>query len=193
MNRHVILTRFTIAVVMCLIMTLAVKAQQSQRPTPESRVEVIDNAVKLSPDQKAQILKIYTDAAANAQQSGRRRGFFGRGTTEAVEKVLTSDQIKKWRAYTLQQSVDRRITQIDEAVTLTADQKTKIKTIIETEITARNAFFAEMRAQGENADREAMRDKMTEMRSATDKSLESILTKDQLDKYKAMPRGRRRQ
>ena len=173
-------------------MALAVMAQQFQRPTPESRVEQIDKAVKLSPDQKAQILKIYTDAAGD-QQDGRRRGFFGRGTTEAVEKVLTSDQVKKWRAYTLQQSVDRRVTQIDEAVTLTADQKIKIKPIIVTEITARNALFAEMRAQGENADREAMRDKMSEIRIAMDKSLESILTKDQLEKYKAMPRGRRRQ
>ena len=191
MSRHVYLTSFIIAIVMCLNMTLAVMAQQSQRPTPESRVEEIDKAVKLSSDQKTQILKIYTDAAASSQQEGRRRGFFGRGTTEAAEKVLTSDQVKKWRAYTLQQSVDRRVTQIDEAVTLTEDQKTKIKPVIETEITARNALFAEMRAQGENADRETMRDKMTEIRNATDKSLESILTKDQLEKYKAMPRGRR--
>jgi len=192
MNRHVILTDFIIAVVMCLNMTLTGTAQQSQRPTPESRVEVIDKAVKLTPDQKVQILKIYTDAASD-QQGERRRSFFGRGTTEAVEKVLTSDQVKKWRAYTLQLSVDRRITQIDKAVTLTEDQKQKIKPVIETEISARNALFAEMRAQGENADRETMRDKMTEFRSATDKSLESILTKEQLEKYRAMPRGRRRQ
>ncbi|MFC1608113.1 Spy/CpxP family protein refolding chaperone, partial [Candidatus Latescibacterota bacterium] len=110
----------------------------------------------------------------------------------AVEKVLTPDQVKKWRAYTLQQSVDRRIAQIDEAVALTEEQKNKIKPIIETETKARNTLFADMRAQGENADRETMRDKMTEFRSATDKSIESILTKDQLEKYKAMPRGRRR-
>ena len=189
MNRHIILI---IAVVMYLMLVPVVMAQQFQRPTPESRVEEIEKAVKLSPDQKAQILKIYTDAAGE-QQGERRGGFFGRGTTEAVEKVLTSDQVKKWQAYTLQQGVERRVTQIDEAVTLTADQKTKIKLIIETEITARNALFAEMRTQGDNADTEAMRDKMSEMRSATDKSLESILTKDQLEKYKAMPRGRRRQ
>ncbi|MFC1509515.1 hypothetical protein ACFL60_07520 [Candidatus Omnitrophota bacterium] len=192
MNRRVILTSFIIAVVMCLTMTLPVIAQQSQRPTPESRVEEIEKAVKLTQDQKDKILKIYTDAAASAQQGGRRGGFFGRGTTEAVEKALTPDQVKKWRAYILQQSVDRRITPIDEAVTLTADQKKKIKPVFEKEINARNKFFAEMRAQGENADRESMRDKMTELRSATDKSLESIFTKEQLEKYKAMPRGRGR-
>jgi len=179
--------------VVCLIVSPALMAQQFQRPTPESRVEEIVKAVKLTEDQKAQILKIYTDAAANAQQGGRRGGFFGGGTTEAVEKVLTPDQVKKWRAYTLQQSVDRRINQIDQAVTLTAEQKTKIIPVIEKEINVQNTFMAEMRAQGENADFQAMRDKMTEIRGDTDKALESILTKDQLEKYNAMPRrGMRR-
>ena len=139
MNRHI---NLIIAFLICLIMALTVMAQQFQRPTPESRVEEIDKAVKLSPDQKAQILKIYTDAASDAQQSGRRGGFLGRGTTEAVEKVLTSDQAEKWRAYTLQQSIDRRLTQIDEAVTLTADQKTKIKPVIDKVFTLENAAAA---------------------------------------------------
>ena len=195
MNKHIILTSFILAIVACFVMASAVLAQQFTPPTPESRVEQIDKAVKLTADQKAQILKIYTDAAANAQQGGGRRGrFFGGATTAAVEKILTPDQVKKWRAYTLQQSVDRRIAQIDEAVKLTADQKKKITPILEKEINEQNALMAEMRTQGENADRQAMRDKMTEIRSATTKALESILTKDQLEKYNAIPRrGRRRQ
>ena len=192
MNRQIIIV-FMLTAVVCLIVSPALMAQQFQRPTPESRVEEIVKAVKLTEDQKAQILKIYTDAAANAQQGGRRGGFFGGGTTEAVEKVLTPDQVKKWRAYTLQQSIDRRINQIDQAVTLTAEQKTKIIPVIEKEINVQNTFMAEMRAQGENADFQAMRDKMTEIRGDTDKALESILTKDQLEKYNAMPRrGMRR-
>ncbi|MBN1294401.1 MAG: hypothetical protein JXB48_21370 [Candidatus Latescibacteria bacterium] len=189
MNRHIILI---IAVVVCLIMVIPVVAQQFERPTPESLVAEIEKAVKLTPDQKTQILKIYTDAS-NDQQGGRRGGFLGGRTTEAVERVLKPEQVEKWRAYTLQQSIDRRISQIDEAVTLTSEQKTKILPVIEKEIISRNALFAEMRSQGESGDREAMRDKMTEISSATDKALESILTKEQLEKYKAMPRGRRRQ
>jgi hypothetical protein len=194
MDRHIIITSFILAAVVCLVMAPLAMAQPPAPPTPESRVEQMDKVLKLTADQKAQILKIYTDAAASAQQGGRRGGFFGGATTEAVEKVLTPDQVKTWRAYTLKQSVDRRITQIDQAVTLTANQKEKITPIIEKEINAQNTLMAEMRAQGENADREAMRDKMTEIRSATDKALESILTKEQLEKYNAMPRrGMRRQ
>ena len=188
MNRQTIFKVFMLTAVVCLIVSPALMAQQFQRPTPESRVEQIDKAVKLTEKQKAQILKIYTDAEANAQQGGRRGGFFGGGTTEAVEKVLTPEQVKKWRAYTLQQSIDRRINQIDQAVTLTADQKTKIIPIIEKEINATNALTAEMRAQGENADRQAMMEKRKTVRAATDKALESILTKDQMAKYTAMPR-----
>jgi len=187
MNRQIIIV-FMLTAVVCLIVSPALMAQQFERPTPESRVEEIDKAVKLTEEQKAQILKIYTDAEANAQQGGRRGGFFGGGTTEAVEKVLTPEQVKKWRAYTLQQSVDRRITQIDQAVTLTAEQKTKIIPIIEKEINATNALTAEMRAQGEDADRQAMMEKRKTIRAATDTALESILTKDQMAKYTAMPR-----
>ena len=184
---------FVITAVACLVIVPEVIAQQFTPPTPESRVEQIDKAVKLNEEQKTQILKIYTDAEANAQQGGRRGGFFGGGTTEAVEKVLTPEQVKKWRAYTLQQSVDRRITQIDQAVTLTAEQKKKIVPIIEKEINATNALTAEMRAQGEDADRQAMMEKRKTIRAATDTALESILTKDQMAKYTAMPRrgGRR--
>lgn len=189
MNKQIVLAWCMVAAVVCLAIAPVLMAQQPQRPTPESMVQNIEKAVTLTADQKAKILKIYTDAAANAQQGGRG-GFFGGGaTTEAVEKVLTPDQVKKWRVYTLQQSIDRRINQIDQAVTLTADQKTKIKPVIEKEINAQNTLMAEQRAQGDNADREAMRTKMTEIRGATDKALESILTKDQLEKYKAMPRG----
>ena len=188
MNRQIIFTVFILTAVVCLIVSPALMAQEFTPPTPESMVEQIENAVKLTGDQKAQILKIYTDAFANAQQGGRRGGFFGGGTTEAIEKVLTSEQVKKWRAYTLQQSIDRRINQIDQAVTLTADQKTKIIPVIEKEINAQNTLMTEMRAQGENADFQSMRDKMTELRSATNMALESILTKEQLTKYNAMPR-----
>jgi Spy/CpxP family protein refolding chaperone len=188
MNKQIVFAGCMVAAVVCLAMAPALMAQQPQRPTPEIMVQNIEKAVTLTADQKAKILKIYTDAVANAQQGGRG-GFFGGGaTTEAVEKVLTPDQVKKLRAYTLQQSIDRRINQIDQAVTLTAEQKTKIKPVIETEITAQNKLMAEQRALGDKADPEAMRTKRTEIRGATDKALESILTKDQLEKYKAMPR-----
>jgi len=185
------LTSFILIAMACMVMSSVVMAQPQQPPTrtPESMVQDIEKAVTLTADQKAKILKIYSDAGAKAEQDGRGGGFgFYMRANEAVEKVLTPDQMKKWQAYTLQQSIDNRINRIDQAVTLTAEQKTKIKPVIEKEITAQTKFMAEWRAQGENADQQAMRDKMTEIRSATDKALESILTKEQFTKYQSMPR-----
>ena len=199
MNRHIILTGLILAAVGCMIIAPVAMAQQFTPPTPQERVDEIDKAVKLTDDQKAQILKIYTDASANARQGGRMRGGFGGGgSPAAIEKVLTPDQVKKWRAYTLQQSVDRRIAQIERSIELTDAQKKKMMPVFAKEITAQNALMTKMRNQGEDADREAMRDKMTEMRDATDKALGTILTEDQLKQYNDMPRrgmgrGMRRQ
>ena len=193
MKKQILITCSILIAVVSMLTASVVLAQQFTPPTPESRVEQIDKAVKLTADQKTQILKIYTDAAANAQQGGRG-GFMGGATTAEVEKVLTPEQVKLWHEATLQQGIDGRLTQINEAVSLTDDQKKKITPIIEKEIKARTEMMTEMRKQGENADRQAMMDKMSAIRGETDKALESILTKEQLEKYNAMPRrGMRRQ
>jgi hypothetical protein len=79
-------------------------------------------------------------------------------------------------------------------VTLTDDQKTKIKPIIEKEMTGMNEYLAKTRAAGGDFDRDAFMAKMTELQDATTKALEPILTKEQLEKYNAMPQrgfGRR--
>lgn len=197
MKRQSFINGFMLAVVAFMFLVpslLMAQATRGQAPTPQSRVDEINKVVKLTADQQAQILKIYTDAAANAQQGGGGGGFMGGATTAAVEKVLNAAQLKAWQAYTLQQSIDRRITLIDQAVTFTADQKAKITPIIEKEIIATTALStanAAARAQGQTPDMEAYRGKTTEIRGATDKALESILTKDQLQKYQSMPRGGR--
>ncbi|MHB9027521.1 MAG: hypothetical protein ACYC9O_02005 [Candidatus Latescibacterota bacterium] len=197
MNRRTVFIGILLAAMACLAIAPVVTAQQFQRQTPEERVAEMEKVLKITPEQKSQILKFYQDQAANRGQGGggggrggARGGFMGGGMLpEALTKILTPDQVKKWQAYQVQQNVDRRITQIDEAVTLTADQKTKIRPIIEKEIAAQGELFAKMRAEDQNFDRDAMMSKMQEIREATTKGLSSILTKEQMDKYNAMPRG----
>lgn len=194
MNRRNIFIGVLLAAVVFLVMAPGIMAQQFQQRTPEERVAEMEKELKLTPDQKSQIIKFYQDAAANRGQGGGRggmRGGFGMMgmLPEALTKILTPDQVKKWQAYQVQQGIDRRITQIDTAVTLTADQKTKLRPAIEKEVTAQGELFAKMRAEGENFDREAMMTRMGEIRDATNKALQSILTKEQMDKYNAMPRG----
>lgn len=167
---------------------------------PEERVANIEKAITLTADQKTQLIKIYTDIAANAQSGGGGRGGGGGGfggggmLPAAVEKVLNPDQVKKYNAFQRQQSIDRTITQIDQAVTLTDDQKKKIVPIISKQLDAQavmTAANAKERAAGGTPDMDAMRAKMTEIRDEMVKSLGTVLNKDQMDKYNAMPRGGR--
>ena len=192
MKRRILFAGVLLAALACMVITTSAFAQQPpQRQTPQERVDQMEKELKLTADQKAKILKVFTDLEANAEQGGRR-GFFGFGTPPEVEKILTPDQLKAWQAFTLKQSVDRRIAMMSEALTLTDDQKAKLRPILEKETAGTTKLMMEMRAQGENADREAMRTKMGEFRDATTKALESILTKEQMEKYNAMPRGGQR-
>lgn len=182
----------SVAVVTLIVFAIIVPAAMAQGqgqftpPTPESRVQQLEAAIKLTPEQRTQILKIYSDASGQ----GMRGMGFGSQLPEAVQSVLTADQVKQYNAYVLKQSVDARIAQLHEAVTLTADQRTKVVPIIEKEITAQNELMATMRGQGQNADMQGMMDKMTALRDATTASLKSILTAEQMTKYNAMPAAR---
>ena len=205
MNRRIFFASLILAAVSCLVMVPTLLAQQRGTPlTPEERVANIEKAITLTADQKTQLIKIYTDIAANAQGGGgggrggggRGGGGFGGGgmLPAAVEKVLNPDQVKKYNAFQRQQSIDTTITRINEAVTLTDDQKKKIVPIIEKQLEAQAAMRAERAKQvaaGETPDNQAMMDKMTAIRDEMVKSLGTVLNKDQMDKYNAMPRGGR--
>ena len=189
MKRKIIIGA-VIAVVACVFVASSVMAQgrgQFTPPTPESSVAQIEQAIKLTPEQHTQILKIYSDASGQGMR-GMRGGMMGGQLPQAVQAVLTPEQVTQYNAYALKQQVDRRITQIDEAVTLTADQKTKIVPILEKEINGQTQLFAGM--QGGQGDFQAMGEKMQALRDATSASLKTVLTPEQMTKYNAMPMGR---
>jgi hypothetical protein len=201
MKKRIFIASLILAAATCLAMVPSLMAQQRGTPlTPEERVANMEKAITLTADQKTQLIKIYTDMAANAQGGGgggRGGGFgmMGGGMLpESIQKVLTPDQVKKYTAFQRQQSVDRTVNMIDQAVTLTADQKKKVEAIIGKQVDAQTEMgvaMAKERAAGGTPDRDAMMAKMTEMRETTTKALEGVLSKEQMDKYNAMPRGGR--
>lgn len=73
---------------------------------------------------------------------------------------------------------------IDKAVTLTDDQKPKVKSAVED----LNKAVADAR----NADQSERRTKMTAARNDFNKKMKEILTPDQYTKFEAMPRPARR-
>jgi protein CpxP len=74
---------------------------------------------------------------------------------------------------------EQRVANIDKAVTLTDDQKTKIKAIYDADMQK----MMDLRNSGE--DRETMMPKMRAMRDDENKQIEALLTDEQKPKYAA--------
>jgi protein CpxP len=80
-------------------------------------------------------------------------------------------------------SVDERLAQLSEQLTLTEEQKPKVKAILEEQ----NQKMAGLR----EVPQEERRDKMTALREEVNKKMKEVLTEEQYKKYEAMPRGGR--
>ena len=77
---------------------------------------------------------------------------------------------------------DQRVERLDTAVTLTADQKTKVKAIYDADAKKMQDMMA---AQDPD-----MRTKMQAMRADENKQIRALLTPEQQTKFDAMPQGR---
>ncbi|HEX3571202.1 MAG TPA: Spy/CpxP family protein refolding chaperone [Acidobacteriaceae bacterium] len=88
----------------------------------------------------------------------------------------------------MRMTTDQRLAAIDKAVTLTDDQKPKIKEILD----ADQKKMTDLRSSGE--DMQTLRPKMTEIRTQENTQIKALLTDDQKTKYDAylasMPQGR---
>lgn len=80
-------------------------------------------------------------------------------------------------------SPEARVEQLDKAVSLTAEQKTKITEIY---TKAQEDMRAAMRGGG-GGDREAMREKMMDAMRKTREQVRALLTDEQKTKFDAMP------
>lgn len=81
-------------------------------------------------------------------------------------------------------SADAQVERIDKAVTLTEDEKPKVKAAVEDMIKAVQ--------DARNADQAERRSKMSAAREDFNNKMKSILTPDQYTKFQAMPRPGRR-
>ena len=77
---------------------------------------------------------------------------------------------------------DQRVERLDTAVTLTADQKTKVKAIYDADMKKMQDLM-----QAQDPD---MRTKMQAMRADENKQIRALLTPEQQTKFDAMPQGR---
>jgi Spy/CpxP family protein refolding chaperone len=97
--------------------------------------------------------------------------------------ILNADQMKRYRQLELQRQGSAALaeTEVQTELKLTADQKTKVESILGEQREA-------MREARESAagDREAMRTKTAEIRKKSGEKLEALLTDEQKTQWKAM-------
>jgi Spy/CpxP family protein refolding chaperone len=210
-----------ILVSFCLFANVSALAQQSQnnaqsgnRP-PQGRgmnmdrmIERLDTELKLTEDQKKKIKAIYEENLKSDQQdqktakpnARRERLTQNREMTnkmevidQQIEKVLTADQVKKYKEMKKNRggfSVDSRIERLDKELKLTADQKKKLRPIFEAEMEK----FRKMREDAQdNQDREAMMASFRKIGEETNKEISKILTADQAKKYAEMQKQMQQQ
>lgn len=115
---------------------------------------------------------------------------------EKIKKVLTAEQVKKFDAmprgfggrgggqFDPAQMIQRRLDSMERDLTLTADQKTKIKAILEKSGNSMRQAFQPPQ-QGQEPDRDAMRAAMEKIRTQEAKEIEAVLKPDQVKKYRA--------
>ena len=171
---------------------------QSGRPDPAQMLrmqrERLDQ-LTLTADQKKKLDEIYATAEADLKKAGDGdRQALATAMTDIREKVaavLTDEQKAKFQAAraaggaggaggAITNVVDRLEKSL-EKLDLTADQKTKVKPVLED---ARKKF-EELRSQLQSGDRAAMREKFKTAMDDTRDKLKEILTPEQAEKLKA--------
>jgi len=89
------------------------------------------------------------------------------------------------------EDVEKRVAQMQQHLNLTADQTTKIRSILQAE----NDKVRELRSNNKNqsTDRAATAKQMQEIRQDYRKQIESVLTKEQVEKLHQQQKSRRHQ
>jgi Spy/CpxP family protein refolding chaperone len=162
------------------------------------RVPEVQAELKLTDDQKTKLTAALDKLREQRQNSGQdfqslsqeeRTKLMAQRRAEddkALADVLNADQMKRYHQLQLQQQGLSAVLQ-DKAVAdelkITDDQRTKIQTIVDDQRSAMRELF---QGGGGGGDRQAMMQKMQDLRKQTDEKIAAVLTDDQKSKWKEM-------
>jgi Spy/CpxP family protein refolding chaperone len=157
------------------------------------RIDVVQNDLKLTDDEKASIQKLQ-DAARDNRTA--LQGLSGEERTAKMQEIakdqdakiagiLDDKQKARLKEIRLQSRGAQALTdkELAEALKLTDDQVNKIKEIVDA---MRKEMQDAFQSAGQGGDRTAMRDKMTKLRKDTDDKILAVLTPDQKTSYDKM-------
>jgi len=169
-------------------------AQRFRAQPPD--MDELAKVLSLSAEQKQKIEDLFNQSRQDRRSArrgeGDRRQAMGRGRSninEALGKILTPEQMEKYREYQQNRAVQMRIDALDESLELTDDQKERLKGILIGE----GEDMAKLREEMQNSDmdRQEMIAKFRAFREESDRKIEAVLTADQKKEYQAMQERRR--
>ena len=196
-----------------------VRQQQAQpagnnmkHKTPDEWVGELDAVVGLSADQKiqakalaeqteAKMKALRAEANTDKEALKQKRMQIHKEQKEALDKILNDDQKAKWKAHRMammaehgghrgHRTPDQVVADLDATVTLTADQKTKVKALAESKDAKMKALMDEQKATPNDA---VFQEKRKQIGKEYREELGKILTPEQKAKLKAQMESRKQQ
>jgi Spy/CpxP family protein refolding chaperone len=162
------------------------------------RMPEVQTELKLTDDQKTKVMDAMAKLREQRQNAGQdfqslspeeRQKLMAQRRAEddkALADVLNADQMKRYHQLQLQQQGLSSVAQdkaLADELKITDDQKTKIQTIVDDQ---RNAIRVLFQGAGGGGDRQAIMQKIQDMRKKTDDKIAAVLTDDQKSKWKDM-------
>lgn len=162
------------------------------------RMPEVQTELKLTDDQKTKVAAALDKLREQRQNSGQDFGSLSQEERQklmaqrraedekALSEVLNADQMKRFHQLQLQQQglsaavMDKSVA---DELKITDEQRTKIQTIVDDQ---RNAMRELFQGGGGGGDRQAMMQKMQELRKQTDDKIAAVLTSGQKSKWKEM-------
>ena len=160
------------------------EVQTELKLTDEQKTKVTDAVQKLREARQSQAQPDFQSLS----QEERQKLFADRRAEEdkAVNAILNADQQKRYHQLSLQQQgVSAVLTDksLADELKITDEQRTKIQAIVADQREQMRSIF---QGGGGGGDRQAMMQKMQEMRKQTDVKIAALLTDDQKSKWKEM-------
>jgi len=192
----------TVIVAVALILTagsITLAQQRGDRPQrpafdAEQYIADLDKALDLSDEQVKEMGAIMEQARQRSQGQGRRGGMMGMNrVNEAIEKVLTPEQVTAFREFNFNRMVDQSMQRYIEVLELTDKQQEQIRPLVVENTKEMSAFREQMQGGG---DRQAMFERFRASRDALNEKIGAFLTDDQKTAFERMNQrrgGRQRQ
>jgi Spy/CpxP family protein refolding chaperone len=163
-----------------LMMLRMPEVQAELKLTDEQKTKVTDLVDRLMDERQGQFQELRD---LSQEERDKRFAEWQASDEKKLGEILNADQLKRYKQLRYQRQGLSAVLQkpVSDQLKITAEQRTKIQAIVDTQREAMRSAF-----QNAGGDREAMRTKFEEMRKQTDEKIAAVLTDEQKKQWREM-------